>query len=93
VSNRPGNLARDVPKFLRAAPKGTWVDLAACAGMDTDLWFLDNQTGSYRQVRAICNTCPVQPDCLAYALENRISHGMWGGLNPIQRRQLRRVSA
>ena len=89
MSNRAGNLAKDIPKILRISRKGHWVDQAACSGMNGDLWFLDDKTGSYGEARAVCRTCPVRPDCLTYALENKINHGMWGGLNPVQRRQLR----
>lgn len=89
MSNRAGNLATDIPKLPHITPKDAWVAQAACAGMNGDLWFLDDQAGSYREARTICATCPVRTDCLTYALTHRINHGMWGGLNPIQRRQLR----
>jgi WhiB family redox-sensing transcriptional regulator len=90
MANRAGNLAADIPKLPHATVKGDWVDRAACAGMDSDLWFLDDHTGSYGEARAVCAACPVRVDCLDYAVENRIGHGLWGGLNPVQRRQLRR---
>lgn len=47
---------------------------------------------SYRLTRAaidICATCPVQADCLAYALRTGEDDGIWGGTTPKQRRRMR----
>lgn len=43
-----------------------------------------------REARAkeICRTCVVQKECLDYALSIREPHGIWGGLNEAERRQL-----
>jgi hypothetical protein len=35
-----------------------------------------------------CDHCPVKEQCLDWALEKRISHGVWGGTTPKQRRRL-----
>ena len=35
--------------------------------------------------------CPVRPECLEYALEVRETHGIWGGLNEMERRALLRA--
>lgn len=44
----------------------------------------------YREARAkkICSNCPVAEQCLAHALANRETHGIWGGLNEAERRAL-----
>ena len=91
MSNQPGNLAKDVPVInVRNLPGRRWVKQAACLGHNPDLWFLDDQTGSYREARAVCDACPVRVDCLQWALDSHTDHGMWGGLNPNERKQLRR---
>jgi len=43
-----------------------------------------------REVRAkaICGTCSVRKPCLDYALKIREPHGIWGGLNEAERRNL-----
>ena len=41
-----------------------------------------------RRAKAICAACPSCQDCLAYALEIREPHGIWGGLNEAERRSL-----
>jgi WhiB family redox-sensing transcriptional regulator len=42
------------------------------------------------QARALCRACPVQRDCLEYSLEVREPHGIWGGLNELERRRMLR---
>lgn len=40
--------------------------------------------------RALCRQCPVRQDCLDYALTVQEPHGIWGGLNELERRRLLR---
>lgn len=37
--------------------------------------------------RAICGRCRVRAECLGYALAVGEAHGIWGGLDEIQRRR------
>ena len=43
-----------------------------------------------RQAKAICARCPVRIECLEYAVRIREPHGIWGGLNELERRILLR---
>jgi len=43
--------------------------------------------------RALCGTCRVQTACLEYALRVQEPHGIWGGLNELERRRLLRKRA
>jgi len=43
--------------------------------------------------RALCQACPVQPACLEYSLAVQEPHGIWGGLNELERRRLLRKRA
>lgn len=36
--------------------------------------------------RLVCAGCPVRKECLRFAVENVITHGMYGGLMPKDRR-------
>ena len=46
------------------------------------------------QARALCRACPVQKACLEYSLTVQEPHGIWGGLNELERRrELRRRAA
>jgi WhiB family redox-sensing transcriptional regulator len=40
------------------------------------------------RARRICATCSVSTNCLEYALENRIDHGVWGGASERERRRI-----
>jgi WhiB family redox-sensing transcriptional regulator len=40
--------------------------------------------------RALCSSCAVQQQCLEYSLEVAESHGIWGGLNELERKRLLR---
>jgi WhiB family redox-sensing transcriptional regulator len=41
-----------------------------------------------RLAKSICKGCPVKDECLDHALRTDEPHGIWGGLNELERRQL-----
>ena len=43
--------------------------------------------------RALCRACPVLQQCLAHSLTVEETHGIWGGLNELERRRLLRKRA
>ena len=65
--------------------RSEWRKNALCLGMDPDLFF-PSVSAEIPAAKAICADCPVQSECLEYALENRIAHGIWGGSTERQRR-------
>ncbi|MFF7610714.1 WhiB family transcriptional regulator [Streptomyces lavendulae] len=42
------------------------------------------------QAKGFCGLCPVRMECAQWALSRGLEHGIWGGLDEIQRRRLRR---
>lgn len=53
--------------------------------MTVDLFFggSDGLPQSMRQIemaKAVCRQCPVQQDCLIFALQRHEPHGVWGGM-------------
>lgn len=42
--------------------------------------------GVWAAAKTVCRRCPVSAACLAHALENREGDGVWGGLDPTERR-------
>ena len=69
----------------------TFMDHAACRGMDQDLFLPEkgNAPALYATARKVCRTCPVRLACLRYALDAGEKHGMWGGFTPKERRFMR----
>jgi WhiB family transcriptional regulator, redox-sensing transcriptional regulator len=69
-----------------------WAAYAACRSADPEIFFAGTDTASFEAVK-ICRSCPVQDQCLAWALDNRVRYGVWGGLTERQRRRATRRSA
>jgi len=69
-----------------------WREAAACAGLETSLFFPSAEDDQVRlsAARQVCAMCPVQEACLAYAIESRQTVGIWGGATTRERRRLRR---
>ncbi|MDI3331435.1 MAG: WhiB family transcriptional regulator [Micrococcus sp.] len=60
---------------------------------DPDLWF-SNLPSDRTVARELCEECPLQETCIRVALDIeggaavQHRHGIWGGLDPVQRRRL-----
>lgn len=54
-----------------------WYRRAACLGL-SDIF---DDPAQVESAKSICRTCPVRLDCLNYALAERETHGVWGGLS------------
>ncbi|MEU6708115.1 WhiB family transcriptional regulator [Streptomyces wuyuanensis] len=61
---------------------------AACLASPTDVFF--SQYGSVTETEALrtCAACPVRTECLAFALDERIPDGIFGGSTAVWRRQM-----
>lgn len=65
-----------------------WQDEALCAQTDPDMFFpVDGSHGA--KAIAVCDDCPVRVQCLEFALTNHITEGIFGGLPPRKRRNLK----
>ena len=64
-----------------------WMQDGSCRDHPPEVFFPSDGVGVIVAQR-ICGGCPVKDTCLAYALENRIDHGVWGGTSERQRRRL-----
>lgn len=68
----------------------SWMKQAACRGLDTSMFYFERgHSTDTSPIIAICKSCPVQTECLEYAIENCERFGIWGGLSVRQRRQIR----
>lgn len=96
TTNRPGEersaarLLAQVLPVIAADTLGSWVESAACAGTDPEIFF-PAKDGPGAEARKVCARCPVSDDCLAYALQAGEEFGIWGGLDRNERKNLRRT--
>ena len=70
-----------------------WQTKAACRGPQAVVFFppaqferKDEKAERERRAKAICDGCGVRVECLDYALRIREQHGIWGGLNEVERK-------
>jgi WhiB family redox-sensing transcriptional regulator len=67
-----------------------WMDDAACKGQPLQAFFFDSAESLIELPGvSICNGCTVRAECLAYAVEKDVQHGVFGGLTPFQRRNIK----
>jgi len=64
-----------------------WMERANCIGIDPEAFFPDRGGRIPTTVRQACATCPVQAECLEYAIAEDLL-GYWGGLSERQRRRI-----
>lgn len=72
-----------------------WLAQAACRGPQSVAFYppasferKEVRLSRERRAKSICAECPVATDCLDHALRTREPHGIWGGLNEAERRDL-----
>jgi len=72
-----------------------WYLKALCRGPQAVVFFPPNQPegkderlGREAAAKQMCALCPVQRPCLDYAIRIREPHGIWGGLNEVERKQI-----
>ena len=70
-----------------------WQLRAACRGPQAVVFFPPGSTERKEEKRRreakakdICRTCVVIDDCFDYAISIREPHGIWGGLNELERK-------
>jgi WhiB family transcriptional regulator, redox-sensing transcriptional regulator len=72
----------------------TWRRYAICRDTDPDLFFPVGTTGhallQIDRAKQVCGECPVNVECLEYALETNQDSGIWGGTSEEERRTIRR---
>ncbi len=71
-----------------------WQVKAACRGPQAAVFFppshferKDEKAEREQRAKSICTSCSVREVCLEYAVRIREPHGIWGGLNELERKQ------
>lgn len=72
-----------------------WQIKAACRGPQSVVFYppgtferKEEKLARELQAKEICRTCSVKKACLEYAMSIREPHGIWGGLNESERKNL-----
>lgn len=72
-----------------------WQIKAACRGPQSEVFFppsyferKDEKRERETRAKAICAQCAVKEPCLNFAVSIREPHGIWGGLNELERKAL-----
>jgi WhiB family transcriptional regulator, redox-sensing transcriptional regulator len=81
----------EVPKVT--ASEEDWRHKGRCRNEDRSLFFPpptrpdseEEPAHASPEVKKICSWCPVRPECLAYALDNRIEYGVFAGMSGYER--------
>jgi WhiB family transcriptional regulator, redox-sensing transcriptional regulator len=66
-----------------------WMARGKCKDMDPGVFFPSDGVG-VQVAQRICSDCTVREACLAYALDERVDHGVWGGASERERKRLLR---
>jgi WhiB family transcriptional regulator, redox-sensing transcriptional regulator len=71
-----------------------WRHKAACRTEDPELFFPVGTSGpallQITEAKAVCQRCPVNAECLAWALASGQDAGIWGGMTEDERREHQR---
>ena len=67
-----------------------WMRRGNCSNYPPAAFFPSDGVG-VDAARRICADCRVKAECLEYALEQRIDHGVWGGCSERERRRILRA--
>ena len=88
------------PARVYLAGESPWRGNAMCARQDATVFFPPShfemkpeKDEREDKARALCRACPVQQECLDYSLTVQEPHGIWGGLNELERRRAIRARA
>jgi WhiB family transcriptional regulator, redox-sensing transcriptional regulator len=87
----------DVASALATREQEGWRDLARCQTDNAVHFYAPShferkpeKDRRESQARALCRACAVRAECLAESLRSAESHGIWGGLNELERKRLLR---
>ena len=79
-------------QLLMELDERPWAAYASCREADPELFFPPDDSSADAALR-ICSGCAVADECLDWALEMRITYGVWGGATERDRRRMLRRSA
>jgi WhiB family redox-sensing transcriptional regulator len=90
VTERVGVTHDALFALIESGDDRSWRERAACTGIDPDLFFPERGDRT-EPAKAVCATCPVVAPCLASALREHESFGVFGGTSERERKAIRRA--
>lgn len=85
---------RTAPPLTPAELRAPWRRQAACRTEDVNLFFAEQgDMDTVAAAKAVCRRCPVQPECLDFAITNNELSGIWGGFSRKDRRRIKKRRA
>ncbi|MFP5332104.1 MAG: WhiB family transcriptional regulator [Acidimicrobiia bacterium] len=66
-----------------------WREGAVCVA-HPEVDFFTDDASQVARAKALCDACPVQDECLIFAIETNQPDGIWGGYTAKERVKLRR---
>ena len=81
----------DPDEIIAVPARPSWWAGAKCRSAGVN--FFPERGESMAPAKALCALCPAQDACLAFAVAERLEHGVWGGLSPQERREMRKRQA
>lgn len=82
----------DLYRIALLPERPPWWDEAACKDQPEVNWFPERGEPT-EPAKQVCDACPARDACLAFAVEEHIEHGIWGGTSGRERRTMRRQRA
>lgn len=73
---------------------GEWMERALCVGGDPDDWFPINEhtmTEANHRAMLACQMCAVRAECAEWAINQRLDHGIFGGMHASERARIQRA--
>lgn len=86
---RSGNSTVIDKNFNKLDTTEDWRLLRECKDSDTKIFFPDRGNG-LAIAKEICKNCVVREECLDYAINENIFHGVWGGTGERERMRIAR---
>ena len=96
LSDGGGHVALTFERPVLDETDPDWRQAAACRYCSPELFFPAGTTGAavdeIGAAKAVCGRCPVQSQCLRFALRTGQAYGIWGGTTEDERIMLRRLA-
>jgi WhiB family redox-sensing transcriptional regulator len=87
-AQRAPRLGGLVPQRNGGVPDTEWMQRGLCRSTPLVNFFPTAGAG-VAVARKVCAKCPVRAECLEYAIQEGVTHGVWGGASDRERQRIR----